>query len=129
VVNLFLKTIGPPPGSILDLRSRAPDDPVFAAIERHRQAMRTRPAEHDDDARDRLLAAEGDAFVEWLTTPPTTMAGVIATLDHAAANYSDGFDSYYCRGDGDLSDVVAAGEQFPAMIAAALRQIVADKSP
>jgi len=38
-------------------------DPVFAAIERHRQAIQARLAEHDDDTGMQLLAAETHAFL------------------------------------------------------------------
>jgi hypothetical protein len=51
-----------------------------------------------------------EAFLAWLTTPPTTMAGAIATLEHASRHAYE-----------------AAGEAFPAMIAQALRKIATDK--
>ena len=108
-------------------------DPVFVAIERHRQAIQARLAEHDDDTGMQLLAAETDAFLAWLTTPRTTLAGVIATLNHASRRSDE-------DGNGDHvythlaeaaqyigSDVLAAGERFPAMIAATLRQIATEK--
>jgi hypothetical protein len=108
-------------------------DPVLAAIERHRKAAQALSAAHEppDALLNQLCGAEQDAFLVWLTTPPSTIAGVIATLEHAAVKYSDGFDNYanlaesaqYCRGDGDPDDVVTAGERFPAMIATALRKI------
>jgi hypothetical protein len=125
-----------------DPTTQGTDDPVFAAIERHRQAAQTLSAAHEppDALLEQLSAAEEDAFLTWLTTPPTTLAGVIATLEYAsrrtceAAAYANlaeipyanlAESAQYCRGDGedDPSDIVAAGEQFPAMIAAALRQI------
>jgi hypothetical protein len=98
------------------------DDPVFAAIERHRQATRAWLAALDDaNAPDTInIAAQAgsdaaldhlyEAFLAWLTTPPTTMAGAIATLEHASRHAYE-----------------AAGEAFPAMIAQALRKIAADK--
>jgi hypothetical protein len=98
------------------------DDPVFAAIERHRQATQVWLAALDDaNAPDTInIAAEAgsdaaldhvyEAFLAWLTTPPTTMAGAIATLEHASRHPYE-----------------AAGEAFPAMIAQALRKIATDK--
>jgi hypothetical protein len=114
--------------------TQSTDDPVFAAIERHGQAAQTLSAAHEppDELLEQLSAAEEDAFVAWLTTPPTTLAGVIATLEYAsrraceAAPYANLAESaQYCRGDGedDPSDVLTAGEQFPALVAAALRRI------
>jgi hypothetical protein len=113
-------------------------DPVFAAIERHRQAVQAWQASmgeaHDaDKISNQLLAMERDAFREWLTTPPTTLAGVIATLEHASRrpyphdpDYPDDYihtnlieTAEYLPG----GDVLEAGEQFPAMIATALRKI------
>jgi hypothetical protein len=37
-----------------------------------------------DKISNQLLAVERDAWLAWLTTPPTTLAGVIATLEHAS---------------------------------------------
>jgi hypothetical protein len=67
----------------------ATTDPGIAAIEKHRQALRawqTAPGDtHEaDKISNQLLAVERDAWREWLTTPSTTMAGVIATLEHAS---------------------------------------------
>jgi hypothetical protein len=59
------------------------DDPVFAAIERHRQAFEARPENADEAGK--LALEEGDAFLAWQKTQPTTMAGVIATLDHSSS--------------------------------------------
>jgi hypothetical protein len=63
------------------------------------------------------------------------MAGVIATLEHASVSHGDtDCDDDYANlaesahyrgdGDGDPNDVLTAGEQFPAMIAEALRKLV-----
>jgi hypothetical protein len=117
-----------------DPTTQGTDDPVFAAIERHHQAAQALSAAHEppDALLEQLSAAEEDAFVAWLTTPPTTMAGVIATLTYAsrraceAAAYANLAESaQYCPGDGEdhPSDILTAGEQFPAMIAAALCKI------
>jgi hypothetical protein len=64
------------------IQPQGTDDPVFAAIERHHQAAQALSAVHKppDALLEHLSAAEEDAFFAWLTTPPTTMAGVIATL-------------------------------------------------
>jgi hypothetical protein len=109
------------------------DDPMFAAIERHRTAMQALAAAHEppDALIEQLSGAEQDALLAWLTTPPTTMAGVVASLAYASyrppdneyANLAE--SAQYCRGDGDSdpNDILTAGEQFPAMIAAVLRKI------
>jgi hypothetical protein len=55
----------------------------------------------------------------------------IATLEHAAVKYGDGFDEYanraesaqFIRGDGGAGDALAAGERFPAIIADVLRHL------
>jgi hypothetical protein len=122
------------------LANAATDDPVFAAIARHRQATQALSALHEPPEAlvTQLLRAEVDAFLAWLTTPPTTLAGVIATLDHASRRaYEDGSGTHvytnlseaaqYDPADGDPDGALTAGEQFPAMIAAALRKISADK--
>jgi hypothetical protein len=82
----------------------------------------------DANAGGRLMML-GPRVPEILTTPPTTLAGVIATLNHASRRSDE-------EGNGDHAyvhlaeaaqyignDIVAAGAQLPAMIAAALRQI------
>jgi hypothetical protein len=101
------------------------DDPAIAAIERHRAAMQVLLAEDDEALGTQLVGVEQDACIAWLTTPPTTMAGVIATLEHATTRdheYTILLESAHYHGER-----LDAAEQFPAMIAAALRQIVADK--
>jgi hypothetical protein len=61
---------------------------------------------------------------------PTTMAGVVATLDYAAST-SARDDDRSVLSDWDPPIAGDPGyelvKQFPAMIATALRQIVADK--
>jgi hypothetical protein len=112
-----------------NLREIPVPDPVFAAIEQHRQAVQARISETDDDNSEQLLEAENEAFITWLTTVPTTMAGAIATLKHASrrpykdADYANlAKSAQYSHGRGSPCD---AGEQFPAMIATALHQIMA----
>jgi hypothetical protein len=125
--------------SIID--TPAADDPVFAAIERHRQAMQALSVLHEPPEAliTQLARAEVEAFLAWLTTPPTTLAGIIATLEHAShRGYEDGSGHVYTNlaeaaqydpDDSDPDGALKAGEQFPAMVAAALRQIVAGKLP
>jgi hypothetical protein len=105
------------------------DDPVFAAIEQHRAAVKAWLAENDSVLSAQLLNAEREAFITWLTTPPTTLGGMLATLSYASRRAYNGSDyvnlaetTLYLGGDGS-SDIVTAGEAFPAMIAAALRKL------
>jgi hypothetical protein len=104
--------------------AEASDDPVFAAIERHRQAKLALLTARGD-AVEQLLEAKYDALLAWLQTPPTTLAGVIATLEHATVKHDDGFYEYTHLGESAQysGDVRKAGEEFPAMLALALRQI------
>jgi hypothetical protein len=108
----------------------ATEDPVFAAITRHREAERAFSAALRDNAYDGAAVAAldraHDALVDWLTTSPTTMAGVLATLDYAASPLggepgdrtilSDVWDS--------VERLERPARQFPALVAAALRQLV-----
>jgi hypothetical protein len=113
------------------------DDPVFAAVERHRQAIQARllalRTDQPDDISNQLLSAEGDAFLAWLQTPPTTLAGVVATLEHASRRPSDnlllGDHTYAHLAESAqyFGNIRKAGEQFPAMVAAALHQIMAER--
>jgi hypothetical protein len=112
----------------------ATEDPVFAAIARHREAERALAAALHDDAYGQAAIAAldraHDALVDWLTTSPTTMAGVLATLDYAASPLGGE------PGDRTvLSDVWDSAEwlerpvrQFPALVAAALRKLVTHRS-
>jgi hypothetical protein len=97
-------------------------DPAIAAVGRHRAVMQAWLAEDDEALSAELLEAEQDACIAWLTTPPTTMAGVIATLEHAIMrDYEHTILLESAHYHGERLD---AAEQFPAMIAAALRKIV-----
>jgi hypothetical protein len=62
------------------------DDPVFAAIEQHREALQALAALHEppDALLTQLSRAGVHAFLAWLTTPPTTLVGVLVTLNYAA---------------------------------------------
>jgi hypothetical protein len=124
----------PSQGSTAVIESAA-DDPVFAAIARHSEAEREWRALSGDTPNEvsgAALERAQDALLAWLKTVPTTLDGAIATLEHAAVKYGDGFDDYanlaesaqYSRGGGGAGDVLAAGERFPAMIADVLRQLV-----
>jgi hypothetical protein len=118
----------------------AEPDPVFAAIERHRRAtqawqrhndsypevvdlsVRHTKAEIERETTivDELLKEESDARLAWATTRPTTMAGIMASLEYASMDGVYGMDTTPLFEGGS--------EQFPAMIAAALRQIMAEKA-
>jgi hypothetical protein len=114
------------------------DDPVFTVIERHRQTIQARllalRTDQPDDISNQLLSAEGDAFLTWLQTPPTTLAGVVATLEHASRRPSDNVlpgdytYAHLAESAQYFGNIRKAGEQFPAMVAAALYQIIAEKS-
>jgi hypothetical protein len=77
--------------------------------------------------------AEDTALFAFLTTEPTTIAGVLAALDHASSpQYPDEkliekfpapvLFAATCTQDAEM---VGAGAKFPAMIAAALRKLLA----
>lgn len=129
---------------VSNIGAPAADDPVFAAIARHRQAAQALVAqalvalhEPPEALVTRLSRAEVETFLAWLTTPPTTLAGVIATLEHASRRAYEDRNSHvytnlaeaaqYDPEDGDPDGALKAGEQFPAMVATALRKIMAAK--
>ena len=110
------------------------DDPAFAAIARHREAVQALTTAHEppDELVTRLLRAEVDAFLAWLATPPTTLAGALATLEYASHRpsvwdyqhdqvYTDPAEAV------QYDDILEACELFPATIATMLRQIVAQR--
>jgi hypothetical protein len=112
----------------------ATTDPVFAAIARHREAVQALTTAHEppDELVTQLLRAEVDAFLAWLATPPTTLAGALATLEYASHRPSvwDYPDDHVYTGPAKAAqydDILEACEQFPAVIAATLRQMVAEK--
>ena len=96
------------PGAAVAAPCGNADDPVFAAIERHRAAMQAWLAEDDEERSNRLPRAERAAWHAWVMTAPTTMAGLMATLEHASSPNDD-----------DCTRLA----QFPAMIAEAPRKI------
>jgi predicted TPR repeat methyltransferase len=114
----------------------ATDDPAIAAIEQHRLALQAWHAsmggktEDEDKISQQLLNAEREAWRAWLTTPPTTLAGVIATLEHASRKpyTSDYPDDYVYTNLAEtaeyLGDSREMGAQFPQMIADALRRVL-----
>jgi hypothetical protein len=53
-------------------------DPIYAAIERHRRALKASEAEPSQA----LLDAQGDALRDLLATAPTTRAGVFAAFEY-----------------------------------------------
>ena len=77
VPSIAIAAAGPPP------------DPIFAAIEKHKQAVAAfygaPPAKRDDDEEDevgRLCGIFCDAAHDILRTVPTTLAGAAALLRH-----------------------------------------------
>jgi hypothetical protein len=112
---------------------------VFAAIERHRRATQAwqqyndsepeivdlsvrhtkAELERENAVTEELLEEEGDARIAWAETQPTTMAGIIASLEYASMEGVYGMETTPLFEGG--------GEQFPAMIAEALRQFMAEK--
>jgi hypothetical protein len=110
------------------------DDPVFAAIERHRRATKAwqqhneahpevklteAEIERDDAIIAELMKDEYDARVAWAETRPTTIAGIIASLEYAAMEGVYGLDTTpLFESDGDPF------HHFPRMIAAALRRLM-----
>jgi hypothetical protein len=58
-----------------------------------------------------------------LTTPPTTMAGVIATLEHASRRVNDPDYANLAESAQCLGDALTDGEAYPQMIADAPRKI------
>jgi hypothetical protein len=98
------------------------DDPVFAAIERRRQVpvdfsvkLTKEEVKRDDAIVAALVKEEDDAGFVWLTTEPTTMAGILASLEYASLESVSMFED----GGTPTSPVC----QFPRMIAEALRKI------
>jgi hypothetical protein len=117
-------------------------DPVFAAIERHRQAMQDAKkaiepiagaAEIDFDDHIALIAAnevERDALLEFLLTEPATIAGVLAALEFASSPiYPDTHEicpapvlaPAFASGHFDLAQ---ASADWPAMIARHVRRLI-----
>jgi hypothetical protein len=127
VVADVLRLIPQPQGDAIDRPDRIAGpsaDPVFAAVEKHRQAVQAWLAEDDETLSAQLLAAERDAWLAWLTTPPTTMAAVIATMEHASYRPYDSSEyANQAESTQYSSDILEAGEAFPLMIAEALRKI------
>jgi hypothetical protein len=112
------------------------DDPVFAAIEAHRATIRAFTAAFPPGYWNtpEYIAAEPeienaneldeDAEAAFLTTQPTTLAGILASLEHAAEDTGgDGtiLDSASRCNREDVSD---AAEAYLAMIAAAMRKLL-----
>ena len=94
-------------------------DPIFALIERHREA---RVAYHADLENDDLHDEERDAMIAVLQTPPTTLAGCAAALryvaeacerDAEAALFSQWIDPW-----------CSAGAAFPRLISEAIGRML-----
>jgi len=125
------------------------DDPIFAVIESHHDAMKSSTAAyHAQSDMEESGAQEGSAEweaaeatvynagsrhnqaqLDFLTTAPATMAGILASLDHAASPmfpYEKG-ESVTVQQDAlcaRCEELVNAAEQFPAMISGALRKLL-----
>ena len=117
-------------------RASADDDPVFGAIARCATALAAwerslmgedweRSLMGDPGPMLQLLDASEDAIVAWLTTTPTTMAGVVATLAYASERDGERDDErgLLLESANYPGERLGAAAQFPAMIAAALRRI------
>jgi hypothetical protein len=100
---------------------------VFAAIAQHRQAAAATNAAQGPHLA-QALRNEQNALKVWLTTPPTTMAGVLVTLEHDSRRPYDGIEGEdtdaTCELTNLVESIVAAGQIYPAMVANALRQIL-----
>jgi hypothetical protein len=122
--------------------SKAGDvDPIFALIEKHKvacDAARTigdvLSDLHSDDptenaARERFNKAndgERKVLVALLTCQPTTMAGIIAVLEHVGrVNWVWGEDDDETFLTGAYESNIVEAQMFPAHLAASLRNIVA----
>lgn len=98
------------------------DDPIFAAIEAHRQAEVTYAAaggEMSDESFGELGAASFERLVELLPMTPTTVVGCAAMLRHVA-EYLSAYDRNLFEGYRD--DVEGPGGTLLIRIAGALEK-------
>jgi hypothetical protein len=125
-----------------DAKTGAPD-PVFAAIEAHKQALDVHrkaikpiataigPIDPDDeDALSEANVAERKTLLDFLLTEPTTIAGAFAALEFASSPvYPDTHDicpapvlalAFVCG----YFDLAAASADWPAMIARNIRRLI-----
>lgn len=151
-IELFGLLAGAP--AVAAMATSAGDaDPVFALIAAHLNAMRASATANEaaealagshgeedgspewiaaNTARYSAWQAEDVALLEFLTTEPTTIAGVLAALEHASSpqypeiDLVEKFPAPVLFAATCTSDVamVGAGAAFPAMIAAALRKLL-----
>jgi hypothetical protein len=133
----------------------AEDDPIFAIIQAHLQAMQnTTAAYHAQNDVEKaghhlqdpeFMAANAivheaqdeqeDALYAFLTTPPKTVAGIVAALNHASSPVFPHERKQGVEHDPSetiILDTVSTGDasldaaaKFPAMIADALRDLIA----
>jgi hypothetical protein len=109
-------------------------DPVFAAIEAHKQAciavQAAVPSAENEDPWPDLCEVEGDTLAHFLYTEPTTIAGCLSALDFASSPNCSGAHEVcpisvltpaFRSGDEDL---VQAGADWPAMIAHKMRILI-----
>ena len=133
--------MGSPEAKGVALSGSEPADPIFAAIAAHNAAraafaaaIQSGEAEDDDTTGDQ----EHDTMFDLFTTSPTTLAGVVALLDHLGmvwnvlpddrhhdSNYTvicNAFETEYGTGDYAVAGV------FPRHLAVALRKIIAGQA-
>ena len=121
-----------------------PDDPIFAVIKAHHQAMAheincVEAADVDVEAVDGAEEAEvqqrmheaydlhHDAIVTLLTTDPTTLAGAVALLEYVGSpEYPDEATPLLFNVI-DVNDerIPSAVEAFPTRLAASIRRLIA----
>jgi hypothetical protein len=110
-------------------------DPIFGAIEDHRTAvalMRAlEDADGDEEEIDDQFYGATEALIEadlvLLSTSPTTVTGVVAALEYAGSGshfYRERVTVLQQAGGWTRVDVKDAARDFPALVAAALRNIV-----
>jgi hypothetical protein len=105
----------------------AAPDPIFAAIENH-TAARTAfwvgpPGETDKEADERLERTGGaadEAFMDFLETEPTTLAGCVAALRHVHQHVAEYEDPEANIMENCTEDLQNAGAGFIELIADAI---------
>jgi hypothetical protein len=116
-------------------------DPIFAAIEAHRAtvdlilAIEDRSNNEDldevgeeiDDQMDAAIDTVIEADLVLLSTSPTTVAGVVAALEYAGSVCRHQREPTILQGANGWADVEIkkAARDFPALMGAALRNIIA----
>jgi hypothetical protein len=134
--GLCCTPLAPALANALSESAPAAADPIFALISEHRAAyaemaaLSTGPLREDCDAA--MGAAMGwsdSVLLRLLTTPPTTLAGVVALLQHfSRREWNDPDNDSILVGAvaGSLA-MAAAANEFTGNLAAALRGIIAGR--